>query len=379
MERIPIAVPTFGEEEYQAVLLPLKSGWVTQGRFVREFEERFAQIHGVKHAIATTSCTTALHLMLIAGGIKPGDEVIVPSFTWISTANAVKYCGATPILADIDLNTFNINVEDVLSKITERTTAVIAVHLFGLCVDVQMLREKLPKHIKVFEDAACAAGASVNGMMAGSLGEAAAFSFHPRKSITTGEGGMITTNNDQLAEMAIKLRNHGAEISEEERHSGAAPFHLPQFNYVGFNYRMTDLQAAIGVEQVKKLSRFIVERNALAATYTEALKECEWLVTPSYESNFNHAWQAYVLRVTHSLGNTLRDQVMRSLELSGISTRPGTHAIHVLGAYKSEVFDTTSLKNSELAAKTTIAIPMHNQLSKRQQMNVIENLLAIEI
>jgi len=378
MNRIPISIPSFGVEEFEAIKKPLLSGWITQGEYVREFEERFASMHETKYAIATTSCTTALHLMLLASGISEGDEVIVPSFTWIATANAVKYCGATPIFADVDLETYNINAEYVLKKITPRTRAVIVVHLFGLCVDVNELRKRIPKHVEIFEDAACAAGASIRGQWAGGLGEAAAFSFHPRKSITTGEGGMILTNREDIADLARKLRNHGAEISEEERHLGPAPYHLPEFKYVGFNYRMTDLQAAIGVEQIKKLPKFIEERNEIATRYSAALSHCQWLEKPEVPEGFQHAWQSYVVRVKNPLDLKKRNQIMSIMESKGISTRPGTHAIHLLGAYKNEIQNSDTLINSTKAAETTIALPMHNKLSRDQQEYVIRNLIDIE-
>lgn len=379
MDKIPISIPSFGVEEFEAIKKPLLSGWITQGEFVREFEERFALMHETKYAIATTSCTTALHLMLLASGIKPGDEVIVPSFTWIATANAVKYCGATPIFADIDIKTYNISIEDVLKKITPKTKAVIVVHLFGLCVDVNELRNRIPAHLEIFEDAACAAGANVRGQWAGGLGEAAAFSFHPRKSVTTGEGGMILTNREDIADLARKLRNHGAEISEEERHSGPAPYHLPEFNYVGFNYRMTDLQAAVGVEQIKKLPKFIKERNEIASRYSIGLDSCSWLEKPEVPEGFLHAWQSYVVRVKTSSDVNVRNLLMSKLESKGISTRPGTHAIHLLGAYKNEVQNSDRLVNSTNAANTTISLPMHNRLSRDQQDYVIRNLIDIEL
>lgn len=379
MDKIPISIPSFGVEEFEAIKKPLLSGWITQGEFVREFEERFALMHETKYAIATTSCTTALHLMLLASGIKPGDEVIVPSFTWIATANAVKYCGATPIFADIDIKTYNISIEDVVKKITPKTKAVIVVHLFGLCVDVTELRKRIPAHLEIFEDAACAAGANVRGNWAGGLGEAAAFSFHPRKSVTTGEGGMILTNREDIADLARKLRNHGAEISEEERHSGPAPYHLPEFNYVGFNYRMTDLQAAVGIEQIKKLPKFIEERNEIASRYSIGLDSCSWLEKPEVPEGFLHAWQSYVVRVKTSSDVNVRNQLMSKLESKGISTRPGTHAIHLLGAYKNEVQNSDGLVNSTNAANTTISLPMHNRLSRDQQDHVIRNLIDIEL
>jgi perosamine synthetase len=209
---IHIAQPCTGEEEWHATREPLMSGWLTQGPKVAAFEKAFAERHAVKHALATTSCTTALHLILAAMDIGPGDEVIVPAFTWVATANVVLYCGATPVLVDVDRSSYNIDCADVARKLSSRTKAVIAVHLFGLCADMTALRRVVPEHVSIIEDAACASGAAYRGVPAGGLGDAAAFSFHPRKSITTGEGGMVTTNAAALAETADRLRNHGASI-----------------------------------------------------------------------------------------------------------------------------------------------------------------------
>ena len=374
MNRIQISTPSFGAEELRAIQDPLQTGWLTQGKHVKEFENNFALKHNVKFALATTSCTTALHLMLAAAGIGPGDEVIVPSFTWVSTANSVLYCGATPILVDIDLDTFNISLDETIKKVTPNTKAVIVVDLFGLCVDIRLFREKLGPNILVFEDAACAAGASLNGDMAGSISDAAAFSFHPRKSITTGEGGMLVTQSETLASIAEKMRNHGAEISEEERHNGPAPFLLPEFNLLGFNYRMTDLQGAIGVEQLKKLDKFVAQRNTQADYYQEKLQDVKFLSLPSKPANGTHAWQAYVTQVKHSDPN-FRNNVMATLDSEGIATRPGTHAIHLLGYYSDKYgFKPSDFPNSLIANETTMAIPLHNQLTRTDQDRVINSL-----
>lgn len=378
MNRIQIAVPNLGNEEIAAIQGPISTGWLTQGPYVKEFERNFSEIHQTKYALATTSCTTALHLMLAASGIGPGDEVIVPSFTWISTANAVLYCGATPIFVDIDLETYNISLGDTLKKITSKTKAVIVVDLFGLCVDIEEFRRQLGPNLFIFEDAACAAGASMNGHMAGSISDAAAFSFHPRKSITTGEGGMLITNNPNLNSVAEKMRNHGAEVSEEERHKGAAPYLLPEFNLLGFNYRMTDLQGAIGVEQLKKLDGFIRERDEQASYYQNQLSDVDWLSLPKKPVNGVHAWQAFVTRVIHSDGAKFRNEVMEILEKEGIATRPGTHAIHLLGFYADKYgFKPRDFPNALLANETTMAIPLHNRLTQSEQDRVIRAIKMV--
>jgi len=364
-----------GEEEWESVRETIESGWLTQGPKVAQFEKKFAERHGVSHALATTSCTTALHLMLEAAGIGEGDEVIVPSFTWVSTANAVIYAGATPILADVDPTTYNISVEDVVWKVTDRTKAVIAVHLFGLCADIPGLREVLPDHIMIFEDAACAAGASIGTTSAGSLGDAAAFSFHPRKSITTGEGGMLTTNNPELAIKAAKMRNHGAEISEEERHNGAQPFILPDFNVLGYNYRMTDLQGALGLVQLSKIDNFIAERNTWAQFYESELADLDWIQLPERPRLGTHAWQSFVIRITGPNAHEKRNELMAYMERSGISTRPGTHAIHSLGYYR-DLLNLTDLDlpGSAICRDTTMAIPLHNKMAPRDYNKVVETL-----
>ena len=372
-KNIPIALPSTGEEEWLAMKESVMSGWLTQGPKVAEFEKNFAEMHEVKHAIATTSCTTALHLMLAAAGIGPGDEVIVPSFTWVATANVVLYCGATPIFADVNSKTFNITPESVEEKITPNTKAVIVVHLFGLCADVDAIVKVLPKSIILFEDAACAAGAIYKGKKAGSLGLAGAFSFHPRKPITTGEGGMITTNDDLLAEKIIMLRNHGASISEEQRHHGLKPYILPDFNMMGFNYRMTDLQGAVGSVQLKKLDAFISERARWAKFYRENLKEIEWLICPDEPPNGRHSWQAFVTYVDPKKAPLNRNEIMGKLQEAGISTRPGTHAVHMLNYYKDKYgLKETDFPEASQCDQNTMALPLHNKMLEEDYHFIVQ-------
>lgn len=375
MNRIQISTPEMGEDEFNSLRGPIESGWLTQGPKVAAFEKAFAEHHKVQHALATTSCTSALHLMLEAAGVGPGDEVIVPSFTWVSTANAVIYAGAVPVLADVDPVTNNIDLKDLLGKITPKTKAIIAVHLFGLCVDIPQIRKEISKDILIFEDAACAAGASLGNTPAGGLGEAAAFSFHPRKSITTGEGGMLTTNNSDIALKASKMRNHGAELSEEERHQGPQPYLLPEFNLLGFNYRMTDLQGAIGLVQLSKIDQFINQREKFAQIYDSELKNLDWIQLPARPKSGRHAWQSYVIRIKGVEANIRRNKLMEYMEKNDIATRPGTHAIHSLGYYQNLLHITDNdLPGSALCRDTTMALPLHNKMTESDLERVIKTL-----
>ncbi len=374
---IPIGLPSMGLEEWEATKESIMSGWITQGPKVREFEKLFAERHNVKHAFAVSNCTTALHLALVACGVGVGDEVIVPAFTWVSTANAVKYCGATPIFIDIDINTFNIDVAQIKDKITSKTKAIIPVHLFGLCADIDYIKTNFPD-LKIVEDGACAAGAALHGNPAGGLGDIGCFSFHPRKSVTTGEGGMVTTNNDDLATHMDRLRNHGASISEEQRHHGPKPYILSAFEMVGYNYRMTDIQGAIGVVQLKKLDMFIDERQEWAEYYKEALKDIPWLKMPDVPAGYKHGWQSFVTFVDESIAPMKRNDMMEILQQKGISTRPGTHAVHMLDVY-AKMYD---IKPSDYPAafaadQYSMSIPMHNKMVKEDFDYIIAALKAI--
>jgi perosamine synthetase len=374
---IPISLPSMGQEEWEATKEPIFSGWITQGPKIAEFEKIFAERHKVKHAIAVSNCTTALHLALVALGIKAGDEVLVPAFTWVSTANAIMYCGATPVFVDIDIKTFNINPDEIAKKLTHKTKAIIPVHLFGLCADIDSIKKIAPK-LKIVEDGACAAGAAIQDRPAGSLGDIGCFSFHPRKSVTTGEGGMLTTNNDELAEKLNMLRNHGASISEEQRHKGPKPYILPEFDMVGYNYRMTDIQGAVGVVQLKKLDKFIDERQRWADYYNEQLAAIQWLRVPYIPGGYKHGWQSYVLFVDENKAPMKRNDLMEYLQKQGISTRPGTHAVHMLGFYAK----TFGIKPSDFPAafaanEYSMSIPLHNKMTEEDYKYVVQVLKSI--
>lgn len=374
---IPISLPVTGEEEWQATREPLMSGWLTSGPKVRQFEEMFAARHRVPHALAVTSATTALHLALVALDIGPGDEVVVPAFTWVATANVALYCGATPVFVDVDPHTFNLDPEDLKQRITPRTKAIIAVHLFGLCADMDAIRA-VAGGIPIVEDAACAAGAGYKGTPAGALGTLGCFSFHPRKSVTTGEGGMVTTADARLAEVVGMLRNHGASISEEQRHHGPRPYILADFNLLGYNYRMTDLQAAVGVVQLGKLDRFIDERAEWAAYYSRELAGLDWLRTPVHGGDYKHGWQSYVTLVDEARSPMKRNEIMERLQEKGISTRPGTHAVHMLGYYRDRFgCQPGDYPGARLANDCSMAIPLHNRMTAEDYAYVVEALRSL--
>lgn len=331
----------------------------------------------MKHAIAVTSATTALHLAVVALDIKEGDEVIVPAFTWVSTANIVLYQGAKVVFVDVDPKTFNLDPADLKKRITKKTKAIIPVHLFGLCADMDAIKE-IAGDIPLIEDGACAAGSEYKGMPAGGLGQIGCFSFHPRKSVTTGEGGMVTTNDDGIAEKIRSLRNHGASISEEERHHGPKPYILPGFNLMGYNYRMTDLQGAVGVVQIQKLDRFIEERNNWSNFYKSELKNIPWLALPNFSQDYRHGWQSFVTMIDEAKAPMKRNDVMEKLQQAGISTRPGTHAVHMLDYYREKMnLSQDDFPGARDCNNFSMAIPLHNRMTDDDYKYVADVLKSL--
>jgi dTDP-4-amino-4,6-dideoxygalactose transaminase len=355
---IALSLPSLNEDDEKAVIECLRSGWVMQGPLTAKFEELFAEFIGVNYAVAVSSCTTALHLMMLTLDIQEGDEVIVPAFSWVSTANAVEYVGAKPIFVDVD-ETFNMDLNHIKEAMTPQTKAIIPVHLFGLCVNIDEIKTKFP-NLLIVEDAACAAGSEIHGKNAGAMGEMAAFSFHPRKSITTGEGGMVTTNNEKYYKKLLALRNHGLE-PEFKKQSNAD---MPAVKGLGYNFRITDIQSSIGVTQMKRLHGMINERQKGADIYKEILSDCEDLILPLDSESIKHSWQSYVVLLRKNSGLN-RNEIMRKLAESGIATRPGTQALHMLDFYSKKYgIAPTDFPNAQWVYENSIAIPMHNKMSK---------------
>ena len=313
---IPITKAILGDEEKAEIIKPLETGWIVQGPHVEKFQELFCEFTKSKHAHATTSCTTALHLGLEAMGIKTGDKVIVPSFTWVSSANAVEYTGAEVIFCDINLKTFNID-ETKLQNLIENDKsikAIMPVNLFGLCANMPFIMDLSKKfNLKVIEDSACGFDSWIGNKHSGTFGDCGCFSFHPRKSITTGEGGMLITDNENIANKVSQLKDHGANKSDLTRHKQKGSFFLPDFKLKGFNYRMTDIQGALGVCQMNKKDYIMNGRRKIAKKYNESLSNLSQLITPYVPKGYKHGYQNYTCIFTdgENISNLNKEQIDR--------------------------------------------------------------------
>ena len=370
---IPITKPFISREEEEKVLEVLRSGWVTQGPQVELFEQAVAKYVGARYAVAVTSCTTGLHLALIAASIEPGDEVICPSFSFIATANVIRYCGARPVFADIERRSYNIDPAGIEKLITKRTKAMIAVHQVGLPADLDPLLKIADKHgLKVIEDAACAIGAEYKGERIGKPhGWVSVFSFHPRKIITAGEGGMITTNDEALAARFKRLRHHGMSVTDLARHKAKSVI-LEEYDELGYNYRMTDLQAALGIIQLERLPELLRQRTKIAERYNEVFSEIEYLTPPFVPSEIKHTYQSYLLRLKSNAPLT-RDELMQQLLERGIASRRGIMASHKEPLYAKE-YGRIQLPETEGAVKETVILPLFPQMKAEEQEFVISNI-----
>jgi dTDP-4-amino-4,6-dideoxygalactose transaminase len=361
-----ITVPAIDSQETALVGEVLNSGFLVQGEKVEEFENLVATYVGTKYAVAVTSGTSALHLSLLALDVGAGDEVITTDFTFPATANVIEAVGATPILVDIDPDSYNIDVDRIEEKISPRTKAIIPVHLFGQCAAMEKIVQLAARYeLKVIEDAACALGAKYRGRAAGSLGEVGCFSFHPRKTITTGEGGIITTDHKELADKLRSLRNHGLE-----NNNGKVDF--PRF---GYNYRMTEFQAALGIVQMGKLEGIINQKRRLARVYNHALSQINGLVFPREHPEIEHTYQSYVIVLPEGSN---RDKIISNLKQKGIEATIGTYAIHMLAYYKDRYhYQDEDFPQARLMFEQSLTLPLHNQMNSADAEFVADTLIGL--
>ncbi len=370
---IPVAKPDLGEEEWQAVRKVVESGWVTQGPKVAEFEAAVAATCGAPHAVAVSSCTTALHLALICCGVGVGDEVLVPSMSYIATANAVVHASATPVFAEVEADTFNLDLLDAERRITPRTKAIILVHQLGLAADIDAWKSLAARHsLRLIEDAACAMGSRYRGRPIGSEAELACFSFHPRKLITTGDGGMITTTSPVIAERLRLLRHHGMSVPDTVRHQAKTVLR-ETYPEIGYNYRLTDIQAAVGIEQLKRLPGIVLRRQELAARYSAALRGHPHIATPVVPEWAEWNVQSYAVRL-RGIAADRRDAVMQAMLDKGIATRAGVMNAHREPAYRQR--GVVSLPVSEAASDGSLILPLYSDLKPEEQELVVTELLA---
>ena len=365
---IPITRLSVGEAEAAAAADAVRSGWLSAGKRVQKFEAMVAEYVGAKHAIATSSCTTALHLALLATGVQPGDEVICPSFSFIATANAILYAGATPVFVDIDPETYNIAPERIEAAITPRTTAIMPVSQIGLAADIPAILAVARMHgLKVVEDAAPSLGAMIGRVRLGSLSDFTCFSFDPRKILTTGEGGMITTDDGEAAARLRALRAHAASVSAMDRHTTTSVI-LESYPELGYNYKLTDIQAAIGIVQMGRVEEIIAERRRLAGRYAALLQDDERIRLPLEPEGYLHVYQSYIIRLLKKP----QLEVMKSLAVQDVAARR-ILAIHLEPLYRNRVLG-PSLLESERASRETILLPMFVGLTDAEQDEVVKAL-----
>ena len=369
---IPIAKPYITEEEAQAAYDTILTGWITQGPKVAEFEEKFTKYTGAKHAVAVSNCTTALHLSMIVAGVKSGDEVICPSMSYIATANCIKYVGATPVFAEVGED-YNIDIEDVKTKITSNTKAILIVHQIGMPADIDAFAQFCKeKNLILIEDAACAIGSSYKGKKIGSHSDLVCFSFHPRKVISTGDGGMITTTNQAFADRMKLLRQHGMSVSDRVRHQSSNIIFEDHLE-VGYNYRMTDIQASVGIKQLEKLDWIVEERRKIAEKYLEGLKNMDCIRLPFESEDKFYNVQSFSIYLKENCPIERNDLMQALLDL-GISSRRGIMTTHRETAYNSENY---FLPISEDLADRSIILPLFVPMNDEDVEFIIENLITL--
>ena len=356
--KIPLIRPAIGKEEFENIKKVLKSGFLTQWKITKKFEKEFAKFVGAKYAIATTSCTASLHLSMMEF-IKRNEEVILPSFTFPACANVILAVGGIPVFCDIDLESFTIDVNKIEDKINDKTKAIMPVHLAGHSADLHPIMKIAKKYkLKVIEDAACGIGVKYKNKHVGTFGVVGCFSFHPRKLLTTGEGGMIVTNQKNVYEDLCSLKNHGRAVTSSMK-----------FERVGLNYRMSDILAAIGIAQLKKIRNIIKKRVELAKYYTELLNEIKEIRTPIIKSYSNHTFQSYIILLKK---RGIRDKLMLYLRKKGIETQIGTFAVHLQPAYRKYVKE--KLPNSEYAFKNSLILPLYHTMKYQEIEYVVKNI-----
>ena len=371
---IPIAKPYLTAEEAQAAYDTILTGWITQGPRVAEFEEKFASYTGAKYAVAVSNCTTALHLAMIVAGIKEGDEVICPSMSYVATANSIKYVGAKPVFAEVNPKTYNLDVADTERKITSKTKAILLVHQIGMPADIDAFKRLADTYkLKLIEDAACAAGSAYQNAKIGSHSELVCFSLHPRKVISTGDGGFITTNREDYYQRMKLLRQHGMSVNDRVRHESAKVIFEDHVE-VGYNYRMTDIQAAVGIKQLEKLDWIVAERRKIAMQYHEAFQDIDFIRLPVEEEGYFSNYQSYSVYLKENCPIS-RNELMQKMLDAGVSTRRGIMTSHRETAYKTE-YAGLSLPISENACDNSIILPLYIPMKSEDVKKVIETFKA---